>query len=179
MATRLCPELPTKKFFVIPDHWKEWWRCTLQGNYVSLTASEKSLGAKPKNCNKIGHEWKPQFAMHFENLNIWTPAKIYSSANLASSFKLSDMMTEKLSGPLCIMVMVDYITDIQLREEGQTILASLKVSLQNLEMRAVLPTLAGPAVTRVTAGPWLGPGTWHPLYIDIRVNITSLKSLQA
>ena len=58
--------------------------------------------------------------MHFENLNIWTPAKIYSSANLASSFKLSDMMTEKLSGPLCIMVMVDYITDIQLREEGRT-----------------------------------------------------------
>ena len=57
--------------------------------------------------------------MHFENLNIWTPAKIYSSANLASSFKLSDMMTEKLSGPLCIIVMVDYITDIQLREEGR------------------------------------------------------------
>ena len=28
-------------------------------------------------------------------------------------------MTEKLSGPMCIMVMVDYITDIQLREEGR------------------------------------------------------------
>ena len=58
--------------------------------------------------------------MHFENLNIWTPAKIYSSANLASSFKLSDMMTEKLSGPLCIMVMVDYITDIQRRRTDHT-----------------------------------------------------------
>ena len=93
--------------------------------------------------------------MHFENLNIWTPAKIYSSANLASSFKLSDMMTEMLSGPLCIMVMVDTTrtSNSEKKDIQVTILASLKVSLQNLEMRAVLPTLAGPAVTRVTAGP--------------------------
>ena len=28
-------------------------------------------------------------------------------------------MTEKLSGPMCIMVMVDYITDIQHKEEGR------------------------------------------------------------
>ena len=48
-----------------------------------------------------------------------------------------------------------------------TIFTSLKVSLQNLDIIAVLPTLAGPAVTRVTEGPWLGPGTWQPRYIDI------------
>ena len=49
-----------------------------------------------------------------------------------------------------------------------TIFTSLNVSLQNLVIIAVLPTLAGPAVTRVTEGPWPGPCTWQPRYIDIR-----------
>lgn len=61
------------------------------------------------------------------------------------------------------------------------IFTSLKVSLQNLVIIAVLPTLAGPAVTRVTLGPWPGPGTWQPRYIDIgekrgAPGHTSLKS---
>lgn len=44
----LCNSRPLKGIVMV--------HTALRGNYVSLTASEKSLGAKPKNCNKIGHE---------------------------------------------------------------------------------------------------------------------------
>lgn len=42
----------------------------------------------------------------------------------------------------------------------------MKVSLQNLDISDVLPTSAGPAVTRVTWGPGEA-GAWQPRYTDI------------
>ena len=61
------------------------------------------------------------------------------------------------------------------RKGNQSMITSLNVSLQNLDMSAVLPTLAGPAVTRVTTGPVAGAS--YPRNTDMLLQMMSSSKI--